>query len=84
MPREHTEDEAFAKLLQCAPEEIAAAREAFSRQHLLRKIIAHDLSRQIETLRTTLETVPEKDLRDLQGQIKGLKSAKGIILKTQP
>lgn len=77
-------DEALAKLFNCAVEEIAAARERLAKDTLMRKVIEHDLAAKIEALRNTLETVPERDLRDVQGQIKGTRAAKGIVLQTAP
>jgi hypothetical protein len=31
-----------------------------------------------------LETVKPEDLRDVQGQIKGTRAARGVVLQTQP
>jgi hypothetical protein len=84
MPREQEADEAIAAKFGCAPEEISAARQRLAQDTLMRKLIDHDLGAKIEALRNTLETVKPEDLRDVQGQIKGTRAARGVVLQTQP
>lgn len=81
MPKEQDDDTRLAKIIGCSPEEIAVERERWHRSHIMRSIVEQELAKHIEGLRTSLETISADKLPDLQGQIKGVRTAKAIVLQ---
>lgn len=82
MPREQDEDEIVAKTVGCTPELVATERERWDRNHVMRAVFRHQLDTAIEQRRTSLETISADDLKKNQGEIAGLRAARGIVLKS--
>ena len=61
------------------PETIFAAREAFQPDHPMHRILTAELNRAAKELQSRLESCEPENLKLIQGEIKGLRKAIGIL-----
>lgn len=78
---EAEEDQRFARELAISPEEVRSAREAFSRNKIMRHIFKDRRDRFIEALRNTLESAPLEQILNLQAEVKATKAVAAAFLK---
>lgn len=83
MPKETDDDSRIARKLDCAPEQVVMAKAAWLKNNIMRAVHEFEIDRLIESLRTELETISPELLKSKQGEINGLRKARGVILRSE-
>lgn len=84
MPKEIDEDARIANILgECAPEQVMQSRMAWQKNKIMRTVIDEALKKLIEERRTQLETTSPDHLKSLQGEIAGIRAARGLCLRSE-
>lgn len=81
--QELDDDSRIAKKLDLAPEQVVLARDQWQKNRIMRAVLEDALDRQIEQRRNALETISADDLKTKQGEIAGIRAARGIVLKPE-
>lgn len=77
------EDQEIATKLSIPVELVKRARLDWNSNAIMREFFTRQIHKAIEERRTRLESINNEDLRQIQGEIKSLKLANGIITKIE-
>lgn len=83
MAKELEDDERIAHLCECSVQTVAETRRMWEKNLVMRAVLAFAIDRQLDERRTQLETAFPECVKNIQGEIRGLRAAKAIVLKTE-